>query len=203
MKYLITTFAALAIACSAQDAPDLSEGRQELTLQGSLNLEAADDFLLVADIGYGRFFWDNIELGVRGGINASDSALGFDLGPFAECNFAGESPWVPFLGAAVSWAGASFDADSDGVSGGVSANGVGVGAEAGEDGADVDVDTDSDEDVNALQFGITAGLKYFLSQDVAISASYQFEFATDDVHGSLNDAKDNASSLLLGIRAYF
>lgn len=168
--------AALTVAATAQAR--LEEGTQELGVQGSLDLDAADDYQLNIDVSYGFFIRDNIEVGAQFGVSASDSYKNFDLGGFAEYNFNNnESRWVPFVGAAAALGSSSFDNNND-----------------------VGVDL---EDATALNVDLSFGLKAFINDNVAVSGKFIQTFSTDDIHFDGEEAKNSATSILIGTRFYF
>jgi len=75
---------------------------------------------------------------------------------------------------------------------------------AGISWASVEVD-DSNIDADAAVFSLGAGLKYFLRDGVALTASGNYLFATDDIFVDNDDGKaqDDEFRILFGIRFYF
>lgn len=177
LSVFVAAFAMTSVAAEAR----LEEGTQELGIQGNLDLDAQDDFELNLDLTYGRFIRDNWQVGAKTGTSATGSILNFDLGLFTEYNFNNTSNWVPYVGAAASLASASFDFDADLM-----------------DKADAEF-----EDVTALNIGLSAGMKYFVNDHVAIAGEINYNVATDDIKYDGDELSDSASKILIGTRFYF
>ncbi|MGD8109467.1 opacity family porin [Vibrio sp. TRT 21S02] len=172
----------LASVGSAQAAVQLSEGTQEISVQGNLNLDYSDEYLLVLDTSYGYFLADDWEVGGNLGVNMSDNNKRFVLGAFTEYNFTNETNWVPYLGASAQFAALSYK-DGQGFDGGL-----------GEDG---------EGDSAALNFKMAAGVKYFINPNVALSAEVNYNIATDDVNVTSDGLSDSFTNIVFGTRFYF
>lgn len=155
--------------------PDLSKGTQEFGLGG--NVQFSDDFLYNLDLTYGYFFYDNWEFGITANLQGADTAFGLGIGIFTEYNFDLDSKWVPFVGLSTSLASISVDED---------------------------LNTSGDvEDLTSISFGATAGVKYFLRENIAITASIDFQVSPDDVFAAAESASNAASNISIGTRFYF
>ena len=99
----LTIGAASALAAS----PMLNEGTQEIGLDGTLDFEYVDDFLIDINGSYGYFIQDNLEVGGVVGFTMSDNVEEYTAGAFAEYNFTTGTQWVPYVGAAAEYAYAS------------------------------------------------------------------------------------------------
>lgn len=172
-----------AVKVSAQD---LSRGRNELGLAGIIRLDepAPLDYMVFMDAKYGRFVRDKLQVGAIATVFATDVSWTLTVGPLVEYNFdLGNrwprlTPWVPFVGASVALATAEID----------------------EDWA-VDVERAETRAESSSGVAITGetGIKRFLSDSVALTASFNFSWSSDDVFNGESDAQN----ILLGIRAYF
>lgn len=176
-----------SLCCSAPvwaDEVNLMEGTQEFGLQGSLDLNVEEDYLLVLNTSYGYFIKDDWEVG--GVINASltDKTRTFQLGAFTEYNFTNYSQWVPFVGAAAQFA--SLD-----LSDGVSLNDV------------ASVGSDDKKSTSALNIKLSGGIKYFVNPQVAISAEVNYNIATDKITVTKDGLKDSFTRIVFGTRFYF
>lgn len=178
-KHIIGSLVCLAALSTTLTAhARLEKGTQELGVQGSLDLDAADDYQLKLDLSYGYFMYDDVEVGAQLGVSASDSYKNLDLGGFVEYNFNNESRWVPFIGAAAAIGSSSFS----------------------DEGSDLGVDL---EDATAFNVDLSLGVKAFINDNVAVSGKFIQTFSTDDIHFDGEEAKDSASSILIGTRFYF
>lgn len=156
--------------------PTLHKGTHELTLQGFADLEKRDDYWYFADVGYGYFVIDGLELGINVVLEGSDDYDRISLGPFVEYNFLTKSRYVPFVGFGAQWINADLDIGS----------------------GDQLVSSSTD----ALLLDVEGGLKIFLSNNIAISTALAYEWATEDVFEAGNDADDGNALLKLGMRFY-
>ena len=167
----------LSANVQAQVKPILKKGTHELTLQGFADFEASDDYYYFLEVGYGKFRTDALELGLDVGVTSTDVETRFSLGPFIEYNFVGESQVVPYLGFGAQWVNADLD--------------IGRGGDL--------VNTSSD----ALLLDAELGAKYFLAENIAISTSVAYEWATDKIFHADDSAKDGNALLKLGMRFFF
>ena len=119
---------------------------------------------------------DGFEVGGNLVLEGSDDYDRFSLGPFVEYNFVGESQYVPYLGFGMQWINADIQFGT----------------------ADRLVDSSTD----ALLLDAEAGVKWFLSNNIALSTALAYEWATDDVFDADNDANDGNALLKLGMRFY-
>ena len=158
--------------------PDLSAGTQEFGIAG--NVQFGGDTVYNVDISYGYFFKDNWEVGFNTLIQGSDSQFTLGLGLFTEYNFDLDSKWVPFIGASVGLATLNTD-----------------------DGGSISSNFETVDDVTSVTFGGVFGIKYFFRENIAITASVDFQFSPDDVFGGVEDASESSSNINIGTRFYF
>ncbi len=156
----------------------LERGTKELGVQGNLDLDAPNDYLLNLNLTYGYFVRDNLEVGVVTKISASDDYKNLGLGFFAEYNFNNnKSKWVPYVGAAASAARVEFSDDNN--------------------------DYVDFEDVTALDVKLSLGMKYFVRDNFAITGEVNHNISTDDINFDGDSLKDSATNILIGTRFYF
>ena len=166
----------LATCCMVSAHDYLNEGTQELGLQGFVDFDYKDDYLVNLNTSYGYFLRNNWEVGGVLDVTASGKAKNFALGAFTEYNFSNESNWTPYIGVAGQVATLKVDDESTNLKG---------------------------KDATAFQFTGKLGIKYFINQHVAISVEVNHAMATDDVNLGSDEVKKSFTRLLLGTRFYY
>lgn len=159
---------ALVLAAVSAQAATLKEETQELRLSGIVDPETAGGTLFRADVAFGYFVVDNLEVG--GSVNFSDDdlATSFGLGPFVEYNFDEGSQLIPFVGASLEYGhGEVGDLSSD-----------------------------------AAVFGGYGGARFFLTENVAIGARLELDWATDDIYAKDDTTTDLDIRLEFGVSCY-
>ncbi len=164
---------------SAQAAVQLPEGTQEFGVQGAAKI--GSDWDVTLNGSYGVFIRDNWQVGGTTTVSAKDhnDELSAKFGAFTEYNFVNSTQWVPYIGAAAEVAGLSFSEN-------------GVDGNVGEEG-----------DSWALNIELAAGIKYFVSPNIAISAEMNYNIATDDIDFSSDKASNSLTNFVIGTRYYF
>ena len=181
MKKLVIALAicfALTSVTWAQSVPALDQGTKELKLYGSYDGNHPLDYSLILAGGFGYFVMDNLELSGILGWQSNDLADALELGLVADYHFNLGSPWVPFLELGVLYAAVEIDDDVYNVS------------------------SEPDEDAWLARFG--AGVKYFVTDNVAISLTGIYDYASADIYATQGGSlKDYNWKALLGISFYF
>lgn len=166
------TSASFAAESTGGVTPNLNEGTKVLEGSGSIDGDNPLGTDVQLQLGYGYFIADGLEVAAIGGFRDNDEFTTYDVGGRIEYNFVLDGPVVPFVGAAVLWAGAEAD------------------------------DSNESNDTTVGQF--SAGLKWFIRNDVALTFNAVYSIAADDIYidedGNLED--DNFTGLF-GIRYYF
>ncbi|WP_456295699.1 outer membrane beta-barrel protein [Vibrio sp. AK197] len=172
-----------SVSAFSQAAVMLEQGTQEVSVQGNLNLDYSDDYLLVLDSTYGYFITDDWEIGGGLGINMSEHNKRFEFGAFTEYNFTNSTDFVPYVGAAAQFATLDYKSGH---------------------GFDGDWGSEKDDGTNnALNFKMALGLKYFVNPNVALSAEVNYNIATDDVNVTKDGLEDSFTNIVFGTRFYF
>ena len=172
---MIATVVAMVGSVSAQIVPNLDEGTKALDLSGSLDTDHPLDYQWTLQGGYGVFLSDGFLVGILAGVQDNDLITTYEIGARTEYNFVGDSQWVPYVGAAVLWAAAEVDGDGD-----------------------------SDSDLDGVLGRVTVGVKYFLSNDVAIALDGAYDMASEDIFTNQDgESEDSNFQILLGMRFYF
>lgn len=166
-------------AVAQQVNPMLSEGTRELSLSGNLEFPEFEEIDFDINASYGYFISDGWEVG--GQVVGADIAgiERFDVGIFTEYNFNRGSNMVPFVGASVGIATASFDSDFD---------------------LDTTLGVDDEE---ATVFSFSGGIKWFVRDYMAVSTSIGFNVSTDDIYAADDELADNLTRFKIGLRYYF
>ena len=169
--------AAVLLAPAAFARALVTEGSQEIGVSGMLAFASEVGTQSALDLRYGYFVIDSLSLGGAAGFSDNDYSTNFRLGLVSEWNFTLSDDYAPLVGT-------DF----------VPFIGLGLGCQY--------ADTDAD-DIFAGVLSGELGVKFFLSDDFAVTASCVGQLATDDIF--MNDEKSSTAdvSLRLGMRFYF
>ncbi|MGR5283599.1 opacity family porin [Photobacterium damselae] len=178
MKKTLWVMALAALPSLAYASVKLPVGTQELGVQGHAKL--GRDYRINLEASYGKFIRDSWELGATTSINLDEQNKLAKLGIFTEYNFTNTSSWVPFVGAATELAALNYS------------RAHGLDGDLGQDG-----------DSWALNIKLTGGVKYFVNQNVALSAAVNYNIATDDISLSGDQLKNSLTNIVFGTRFYF
>ena len=154
--------------------PNLSAGTQEFGLAGRVGIQ--DDFDANFILSYGYFFKDNWQVGfnadavLKEGSVSNGNGDSLTVSLFTEYHFDIGSKWVPFVGASV---------------------GLGSVSSTGIDGSD-DISSDG------IEVAGVVGIKYFITQNIAISSSLDFAWNSGDALDT-----DFGGDVNIGTRFYF
>ena len=176
LKPLLAALPVVA-CCSVYAGGYLPQGTQEFGLQGMVDFDYKDDYLVNLNSSYGYFIKEDWEIGAVLDVNASGSVKNFAFGGFTEYNFSNESNWTPYVGFAAQVATLKLD---DGIK------------------------AEGQDDATAFQGTAKLGIKYFINKNVAISIEANHSMATNDVNFSGEGGlKKSLTRLLLGTRFYY
>jgi len=149
--------------------PDLSAGTQEFGIQGIAGFE--DDFSAILDIRYGYFFKDNWQIGFNADVVLKEGSASNGNADSVSVRLFTEY---------------HFDTGSKWVP----FIGAGIGLAT--------IGTDEFETVNSLDIAGAVGVKYFLRENIAISAAVDFSWIPDDALDA-----EFGGDVLFGTRFYF
>ncbi|CAJ1923112.1 outer membrane beta-barrel protein [Aeromonas jandaei] len=177
--YISSLLAIFACGSSYANSNDyLQEGTQELNIQGLVDFDAEDSYSIDLNAKYGYFIQDSWELGANVTTDLSKSYKSGGIGIFTEYNFTNSTNLVPYVGLATELIRADYNNKKD------------------------NLDTES-FDATAVNFKTALGVKYFISNNVALSAEVNYNIATDHLKVSGGDAKDSFTKFLIGTSFYF
>ena len=180
MKKLLLVVAMLGLSLNGFGAL-LTQGTSELGVSGLWDFKTVNDRLINAEISYGYFVMDLLEVGPRGSFTDDDLHRAWSVGVFSEYNFDLSyleiiPEIVPFVGASLSVAGASLD---------------------------IPAEDEEKQDDNGLDLGLSGGSKFFVTDNAAIVASLDINMCTGEVYANEDELEKTNVSLNLGLRICF
>lgn len=155
----------------------LNEGTQEFNLQGIIDLDAEDSYSIDLAAKYGYFLKDNWEVGANVLTDLTKSYKSGGLGVFTEYNFTNSTNFAPYVGISTELIRADYNNRDN-------------------------IDTES-FDATAMNFKAAAGVRYFISDNVAISGEVNYNVATDHLKVSGGDVKQSFTKFMIGTSFYF
>jgi len=173
-------FVALLTSSSvyADSSEYLKAGTKEFNLQGLVDFDADDSYSVDLNSKYGYFIKDNWEVGGSIATDLSKSYKSFGLGIFTEYNFTNTTNFVPYIGIATELVKADYDDKLN------------------------DLESKS-FDATAMNFKASLGVKYFIRANIALTAEFNYNIATDNLKISGGDAKDSFTKFFIGTSYYF
>ena len=188
MKKMMVILAAVFSLATSSQAAKLGADTQSLDLSGGLNFESSAGVNSHIRTGYGYFIMDYFEVGGLVNIQHNDAITTFAFGPKAEYNFELDLPVVvPFVGAALTFQHAKVNTTSLIIN------------------SDNQIESRGDSDVkNALNLDLYGGLKFFITDQFAISADLVLSAATSDLYERRDGGTGKTGVRAeLGLRYYF
>ncbi len=173
--YLSTLALALAPATGLR-AGRIDAGTFELAVAGWLDFEGAAGTTAALDLGLGYFVMDGVLVGTQGSLHDDDVQTRLAASVSVEQHFETDTPWLPYLGLSAGILNARTD---------LSANGG----------------TSSDS-TTALVFGLSAGVKFYLTESLALDLGLRAALASDDVFISDGEPDNLDLSLRVGLRTF-
>lgn len=188
MKKLMVFFVVILGLATNSQAVKLGADTQSLDLAGGLDFESSAGVNSHIRAGYGYFIMDYFEIGGLINVQHNDAVTTFGFGPKAEYNFELDLPVVvPFVGSALTFQHAKVTSTSFLVN------------------SDSQIESRSDSDVrNALNLDIYGGLKFFVTDQFAITTDLVLSAATSDLYERRDGGTSKTNARLeLGLRYYF
>jgi len=168
----------LLLSCSLVMGVTMPKGAKELAVEGLFDSDAFDGDEFDLTILYGEYFDDNMESGLQLAVHNSDHVTQLRGGIRFEFNNQNYEV-VPFVAITLEYASADIE-------------------EAGSGGDTHNRDTD------AFVGGAHTGLKYFIAENIAISGSLIYEWASEDIFEEKDsELKENNVLFRLGMRFLF
>lgn len=157
----------------------LKNGTQEFNVQGLVDFNADDKYSVDLNAKYGYFVKDGWEIGANVTTDLSRSYKSGGIGVFTEYNFVNSTALVPYIGIGTELITADYSGNRD--------------------------DRFDSESFNAtaVNFKTNAGVKYFISNNVAITTEVNYNIATDHLKVYGGDAKKSFTKFLIGTSFYF
>ena len=177
MKWLVVAWVCGLAVPAAMGSALITRGSNEIAVGGKLDFATAAGTDLDLNAKYAYFFWDRISLGARTTMGNNDVMNHFGIGLTAEYNFILPEDIRPLFGTdLVPFLGVAVDYQHAKL---------------------------FDEKENAVVFGTEGGVKFFLTDSMAITLSLVGELATEDIYADDLEATDKNLSLQVGMRFYF
>ncbi|OGV41272.1 MAG: hypothetical protein A2X46_01770 [Lentisphaerae bacterium GWF2_57_35] len=180
MKKLLLVAALLSLSVNGFAAL-LTQGTSEISVSGVWDFRSINKRLIDAEIFYGYFIMDQIEVGPRASFTDDDLHRAWSIGVAGEFNFDLSEleivpEIVPFVGASLSVAGASLE---------------------------IPTTEEEKQDDNGLNLGLEGGVKFFITDNLAISTSLSVDACTGKIYADEGELKNTDSRLNIGMRYYF
>lgn len=170
----IASILAALTIASVAHAAPIALGTQEVLFYGGIDFESPSGTAVDFDAGYGYFVADYVEVGGLFGFSNDDYISSFAAGGFAEYNFETETDVLPFVGTQLRLIYADVD--------------TAFGSQS--------------ETAGAL--GLYVGVKFFITEELAISMRALFEAATEDIYLEDDGQVENVDmGIDFGLRYFF
>jgi hypothetical protein len=171
----IITFAAVTALAGSVFAANIDQDTKEIGIVGGVDFDTAFGTEIDLTLKGGYFWIDYLEFGGLIGLFDNDAVKAYELGAFAEYNFVLETPVIPYIGAALSYGSTE----------------VQIG------------DTAPKLDESAAIGSFNVGIKYFITDDVALDTDFIFRIASSDVFPEDNEVTDTDIQWRIGLRFFW
>lgn len=186
-------FAAVLALTTTSHAIMLSQGSRELAVEGLFDTHGPDGDQTDLVIFYGEFPEDNMEIGLQGRVHESERLTEWRVGVRVEMNFT-QYEVVPYVALTLEYADVDVEPDDEAP---VAPAAEGAAAPAA-------VPDEDDLNKQAAVVGGHVGLKWFISETIAISGAFVAEYSSEDMYPTDNGGLEHSdASLRLGMRFFF
>jgi hypothetical protein len=170
----------ISLLAGTSMAQRLAVGTQEVKLSGTIDFKTAAGTLIDLDVFYGVFVMDYLEVGGVLGVIDDDARTIWRIGAASEYNIDLGSPLVPYVGLGIYLSKYEIQVKN----------------------SDLIIATEDEKEEAFLASG-EVGCKYFLTDNVALSTAFVFEWATKDIYPDDNKMTDTDYHIDFGLRAFF
>ena len=175
MKKLIAMCVGATLIATGSQAANLDAGTSSLGVAGYVDGTSADGTIVELGATYGYYVMDFLQLGVHGFIRDAESVSNWRVGGYAEYDI----PLFPMEESLVlPYVG-------------------GKASYISADFADVEM---TDE---AFELGLYGGVKYFITDDLALFSQLELDWASKDVYVDEGDLKGNDWLISFGLKYLF
>ncbi len=169
--------ALLATLVPPLQAGRIDAGTIEMGVDMELDFNGANGTTYSGDLRGGYFVVDGVLVGGCMGFQADDDWTGFGLHAFLEQHFETDTPWIPYVGGSLGFEYCSYEYRAD--------------------------DVKISESDNALVLGLSAGVKFFITETTALDLGLALDIASEDIYHASDGDGDNVDATLgLGLRFF-
>ena len=155
----------------------IDAGTIEVGVDMALDFNGANGTTYSGDLRGGYFLVDGVLAGGRLGFRTDDDWTGFGLHAYLEQHFETDTPWIPYVGGSLGFEYCSYEYRADNVK--------------------------VSESENALVLGLTAGVKFFITETTALDLGLALDIASEDIYHASDGDGDNVDATLgLGLRFF-
>lgn len=162
-----------ALALATHSYAATAAGTQELLLNGGIDIDSPAGTSIALESGYGYFVADYVEVGGLFGFANDDILTSVNVGGFAEYNIETETNVLPFLGSRLRLVYADLD----------------VGPESNSE--------------TAVALGLYGGVKFFVTEELAVSVRALVETATEDIYVENDEVSNVDVGIDFGLRYFY
>ena len=188
MKKYTAILAALMMASATGFGAAMLQDTSELGVSGLLDFDTSDGSLMDFGLFYGYYVADYVEVGPSFSLRNDDSRTEWSVGVQSEYDLDLGTEFVPFFGLGLEYT----DVDDDDVP-----------TDAVVETVDGETLPNNSISQSAIIVAGRVGSKYFITESVALSAQFEFDWASDDVYADENGAENTNAKIELGLRFFF
>ena len=168
------TFAAVTALAGSVFAANIDQDTKEIGVAGGVDFDTAFGTEIDLTLKGGYFWIDYLAFGGLIGVFDNDAVKAWELGAFAEYNFVLEAPVIPYIGAALSYGT-----------------------------TEVEIANQAKMDESAAIGSFNVGIKYFITDDVALDTDFVFRIASSEVFPEDDKISDTDIQWRIGLRFFW